>query len=80
MLNTEKGKAIFDTLNVDAFLSDYQTAIAGNKSIIESPTKPVERFFVIRNLNRGKKLHDAFSFNFIEKILIKLRYKLNRFV
>lgn len=80
MLNTEKGKAIFDTLNVDAFLSDYQTAIAGNKSIIESPRKPVERCFVFRHLIRGKKLHDAFSFNFIEKLLIKLGYKLNRFV
>lgn len=80
MLNTEKGKAIFDTLNVDVFLSDYKTAIAGNKSIIESPTKPVERCFVFRHLNRGLKLHDAFSFNFIEKLLIKLGYKLNRFV
>lgn len=80
MLNTEKGKAIFDTLNVNAFLSDYQTAISGNKSIIESPRKPVERCFVFRHLNRGKKLHDAFSFNFIEKLLIKLGYKLNRFV
>lgn len=80
MLNTEKGKAIFDTLNVDTFLSDYQTAIAGNKSIIESPGKPAERYFVFRHLNRGDKLRDAFRFNFIEKLLIKLRYKLSRFV
>lgn len=80
MLNSEKGKAIFDTLNIDTFVSNYQTAIEGNKSIIESPRKPIERHFVFRHLNGGTKLHNAFKFNFIEKLLIKLGYKLKRFV
>lgn len=80
MLNTESGKAVFDKLNVDSFLSDYQTAIAGNMCIIESPRKPIERCLVFRHLNRGKKLHDAFSFNLLEKLFIKVGYKLKRFV
>lgn len=80
MLNTELGKSIFRTLKLDSFLSDYQTAIAGNMSIIESPTKPVERCFVFHHLSCGKKLHEAFRFNFIEKLLIKVGYKIKRFV
>lgn len=76
LVNTPKGKNMFEACDVDVLDSTYENAIKGNPSIIENPNMPLGREKVYNRLNRGMCISEALKFGRIEFFMIKVIHKL----